>query len=706
MLTTMDTLDTSHPSSTATTQGMLLTNRGRFVTELVELVSSMRFAISLLTIISIASVVGTVVIQGEPMPNYVNQFGPFWFEVFARFSVYSVYSAWWFLLIMAFLVTSTSLCIIRNAPKMIADMKSWRVNVREQSLRNFHHHAEWSSSRAIDQLASEYTKQIAAAGYQVRQVPKDGAVLLSAKQGAANKLGYIFAHSAIVIICIGGLLDSNLPIRAQQWLFGKETFKGSGVIADIPEKHRLGNGNITFRGNTLIPEGQSSNTTILQMGDGVLIQDLPFSIQLEQFIVDFYSTGMPKLFASNVIVTDKETGSNFRATIKVNEPLIYKGLAVYQSSFEDGGSRLKLAGYPMAGSSHVQFPVDGQVGKASRLAGNDGDYTIEWSGFRPFNVENMAGDPRSVKQPKGFNENLEKRLGSAANRERGKDLRNVGPSVQYKLRDKTGQAREFSNYMMPVTIDGEEVFLAGVRDNPSEGFRYLRIPADANGKVDEWMRLRAAISDPALREKAAKRYGANVPLGANSSPQMREQLQLSALRGLNVFAGDAESSGYIAVARFIDKVPKEQQERTVDIFMKILNGAMWELWQVARDKDGLPAAVPDAKNARFLQRSTDALADSFFYGAPVYLQLRSFDEVKASVFQVTRSPGKNVVYLGCLLLVLGVFAMLYIRERRLWVWLRPDADGVVRTLMAMSTQRRSLDFDKEFDQMKARLPST
>ncbi|MFY7954752.1 MAG: cytochrome c biogenesis protein ResB, partial [Burkholderiaceae bacterium] len=522
----MDTLDTSHPSSTATTQGMLLTNRGRFVTELVELVSSMRFAISLLTIISIASVVGTVVIQGEPMPNYVNQFGPFWFEVFARFSVYSVYSAWWFLLIMAFLVTSTSLCIIRNAPKMIADMKSWRVNVREQSLRNFHHHAEWSSSRAIDQLAREYTQQIAAAGYQVRQVPKDGAVLLSAKQGAANKLGYIFAHSAIVIICVGGLLDSNLPIRAQQWMFGKETFKGSGVIADIPEKHRLGNGNITFRGNTLIPEGQSSNTTILQMGDGVLIQDLPFSIQLEQFIVDFYSTGMPKLFASNVIVTDKETGNNFRATIKVNEPLIYKGLAVYQSSFEDGGSRLKLAGYPMAGSSHVQFPVDGQVGKASRLAGNDGDYTIEWSGFRPFNVENMAGDPRSVKQPKGFNENLEKRLGSAANRERGKDLRNVGPSVQYKLRDKTGQAREFSNYMMPVTIDGEEVFLAGVRDNPSEGFRYLRIPADANGKVDEWMRLRAAISDPALREKAAKRYGANVPLGANSSPQMREQLQL------------------------------------------------------------------------------------------------------------------------------------------------------------------------------------
>jgi cytochrome c biogenesis protein len=176
------------------------------------------------------------------------------------------------------------------------------------------------------------------------------------------------------------------------------------------------------------------------------------------------------------------------------------------------------------------------------------------------------------------------------------------------------------------------------------------------------------------------------------------------LRGLNVFAGDSEASGYIAIARFIGKLPEEQQEKAADIFMKILNGAMWELWQAARAKDGLPAAAPNDDNGRFLRLSTDALADSFFYGAPVMLQLRGFDEVKASVFQVTRSPGQNVVYLGCLLLVLGVFAMLYVRERRLWVWIRPgEGNGGAQALMAMSTQRRSLDFDKEFERLKAAL---
>ena len=39
----------------------------------VELLSSMRFAISLLTVICIASVIGTVLKQHEPAVNYVNQ---------------------------------------------------------------------------------------------------------------------------------------------------------------------------------------------------------------------------------------------------------------------------------------------------------------------------------------------------------------------------------------------------------------------------------------------------------------------------------------------------------------------------------------------------------------------------------------------------------------------------------------------------------
>ncbi len=67
--------------------------------------------------------------------------------------------------------------------------------------------------------------------------------------------------------------------------------------------------------------------------------------------------------------------------------------------------------------------------------------------------------------------------------------------------------------------------------------------------------------------------------------------------------------------------------------------------------------------------------------------------MQASVFQVARAPGKNIVYLGCALLILGVFAMLYIRERRVWVWLSPQEQGS-HALMALSTNRKTMDGDK------------
>lgn len=698
-----------------TTSGLQLNTRRRWLADTVELLSSMRFAISLLTLIAIASVIGTVLKQNEPMNNYVNQFGPFWFEVFSKLGLYAVYSAWWFLLIMAFLVVSTSLCVVRNAPKMLKDARSWRENVREQSLRNFHHKAEWQAAMAPAELIRHALGRLHEDGYKTKVVNKGEAALVTAKRGGASKWGYIFAHSAIVIICLGGLLDSDLPIRFQEAVYGKTPFDGNGIIAQIPARHRLSESNPSFRGNTFIPEGASSNAAILPRAKGVLIQDLPFTIQLDKFVIEHYSTGMPKLFASEVTVIDHDTGKRFSTVIKVNQPLIHKGMALYQSSFDDGGSKLKLLAYPMSGSAQTTFAIAGEVGGSTPIAGLQGaDYTVEWSGFRPFNVENMVNDGqdvRAVNPDQSFNERfsagLNKQLGSAAKGADGKEFKNIGPSVQYKLRDKTGQAHEFHNYMLPVQTAAGEVFLAGMRDSPSENFRYLRIPADENDSVAEWMRLRAALMNPELRAQAAQRYAARaLPGTAAETVKLREQLQASAQRGLGIFAGVEQDAGYIAVSRFLQKVPSAQQEKAAEIFMKILNGTLWDLWQTARIKDGVKPAEPSEKNAQFMQLAASALADSFAYGAPVYLQLKDFTEVKASVLQVTRSPGKNVVYLGCLLLVLGIFAMLYIRERRVWIWVKSSQSCNAQALMAMNAQRKTLDFDKEFEVLRQQLTQT
>ncbi|MBN3858092.1 cytochrome c biogenesis protein ResB [Paraburkholderia sp. Ac-20340] len=706
-----------------TTQGLQLNVRQRAVRSAIELLSSMRFAIALLVVLAIASIIGTVLTQDDPYPNYVNQFGPFWADIFRSLSLYTVYSAWWFMTILGFLVVSISLCVIRNGPKMIADMKSWKDKVREGSLRAFHHKGEFSlDDTSREETAAKLGKLAQRMGYRFVTRETDGATLIAGKRGALTKIGYIFAHLAIVVICIGGLLDSNLPIKFQMWLFDKSPIRSNAVINDIAPEHRLSQSNPTFRGYAWVPEGQYVSTAILNQPDGSLIQDLPFSIQLNKFIVDYYSTGMPKLFASDIVVIDHKTGKRVPARIEVNEPFEYDGVSIYQSSFQDGGSQMQMTAWPMSGASTKSFPFGGTIGNSAPLKlpagesvpGVDGQ-TIEFADFRAINVENTSNgsgqnDARGVAH-QSLKEAFDERLGSGAKTSKPLDLHNVGPSVQYKVRDKDGQAREYNNYMLPVDVSGARMFLAGMRENPDDPFRYLRIPADSGGTMKEWMLLRAAFEDPALRAKAAHEFAArSVP---DSNRDLQQHLEDSASRVLTLFSGtdpsmqgapgvnkSAQMGGFQAVAAFIDKsVPKEQQEKAAGLLLRMLEGATWDLWQLARAQAGEPALTPDAQSARFVQDSINAVSDSFLYGSPVYLQLDSFKQVQASVFQLTRAPGKKVVYLGSLLLVLGIFSMFYVRERRLWFWLkeRSGTDGRgVDVIMAMSTARRTLDFEKEF----------
>jgi cytochrome c biogenesis protein len=680
----------------------------------IELLSSMRFAISLLTVICIASVIGTVLKQNEPTNNYINQFGPFWAEFFVSLKLNTVYSAWWFLLILAFLVISTSLCIARNTPKILSDLKNYKENIREQSLKAFGNKAEGHLNESPEAAAQRLGQLLATGGWKVklqsRETPKGQGWMLAAKAGAANKLGYIAAHSAIVLVCVGGLLDGDLMVRAQMWFGGKAIYNGGGLIADVPEQHRLSERNPAFRGNLLVAENTASGTAILNQSNGILLQELPFVIELKKFIVEYYSTGMPKLFASDIIIHDKATGEKREARVEVNHPASFKGINIYQSSFDDGGSSVKLQAVPMAAATK-SFEVEGTIGGSTDLTNGNEKMSLEFTGLRVINVENMSGgagaggtgvDVRKV----DLTSAIDQRMGAGHKTTEVKKLHNVGPSVSYKLRDSAGQAREYNNYMLPVDAgDGVPVFLLGMRETPSEPYRYLRPPADENGELTGFIRLRAALETPELRERAVQRYARKAV--DPQRPELTQQLADSAARSLGLFAG-LESvkgkpvAGLQALADFLEaNVPEAERPRAGEMFVRILNGSLLELDTVAREQAGVKPLPLDSVQG-FMAQAVLALSDAPFYPAPMTFLLKDFKQVQASVFQVARAPGQSVVYLGCALLIIGIFAMLYVRERRLWIWLSPQGDGADATL-AMSSNRKTMDADQDFAKLSARL---
>ncbi|MBQ0130937.1 MAG: cytochrome c biogenesis protein ResB, partial [Comamonas sp.] len=400
----------------------------------------------------------------------------------------------------------------------------------------------------------------------------------------------------------------------------------------------------------------------------------------------------------------------------VNHPASYKGIEIYQSSFDDGGSRVKLNAVPFTAGGE-SFEVDGHIGGSTQLTRADAQnahdvLTLEFSELRTINVENFSGtnngksavDVRKV----DLRDSIESRLGAGHKTVTEKTLRNIGPSIGYKLRDASGQAREYQNYMSPVDFgDGVPVYLLGVRETPAQPFRYLRVPADDQGSLQGFMRLRAALHDPAMREKAVRRYAQQAV--AQDRPDLRDALAQSALRAINLFAGTAQGKdgkpdgGLQAIGQFMEaNVPQAERERASEVLIRILNGVLYDLVQLSREQAGLQPLESGEQTLAFMTQSVFALSDAQFYPAPMAFMMQDFTQVQASVFQVARAPGKNVVYLGCLFLIVGVFAMLYVRDRRLWVWIRPQGQSSQAT-MALSSNRKIMDTDREFDNLTQKL---
>ena len=89
-------------------------------------------------------------------------------------------------------------------------------------------------------------------------------------------------------------------------------------------------------------EGQTSSTIENSDHEGKVLSrhELPFSVKLDDFVLETYQgTRRPSGFASQVVVTDLDTGKSFPARIFMNTPLHHRGWSLFQSSYRQQGGR-------------------------------------------------------------------------------------------------------------------------------------------------------------------------------------------------------------------------------------------------------------------------------------------------------------------------------------------------------------------------------
>lgn len=662
---------------------------------LLGFLGSMNLAIILLLTLAIASVIGTVLQQNQPYNNYVNKFGPFWFEVFKDLQLYDVYSAGWFVFILAFLLLSTSICIYRNAPGFLRDIRTFRFNVQRKSLASF----KMSAEAEVDD-AEEYktyaAKALKALGYRVRVDETDERYLMSAMRGGVNRWGYIFAHLAIIVVCIGGMMDSKISLKMREMAGTLMPETRNISASEFPPESRLDTDTMAFRGTIDIPEGDSANLVFLPLRDGFLVQPLPFRIGVKDFRVEHYSTGMPKSFESDIQIFDERRDEPVDATIAVNKPLIYDGYAIYQASFGDGGSTVDLRLWPLNPEQNQQRTLQTKVFSRSQVDAADGPITLEVNDFRLFNINpikasELPPEQRKASGPKGAVAGLKELMGGEE--EEVIEQKNFGPSVVFKFRTADGTAREYMNYMNPVRMEGGRFYaLSGVRDAPNEPFRFLHIPLGPDGTVQQFMDYVAKLHDVDYVRETITDTMVNNPSQRDMTPELRAQIAFTLTRLVTVF----NEGGYEKVLQDIEtRVPAAQREEATEAFTNMLRTAHEAVYLRMLGEKGL---TPTREDEIFLQEALLTINVFSVYGAPYYVQMTGFEQLQATGLQISKQPGKNVVYIGSLMLTLGIFMMFYVAHRRLWLWLEPNNGKV---LLSGTTNRNQIEFETEFERIKS-----
>ena len=270
-----------------------------------EFFISVKLAIVTLIILAVASIFGTIVEQNQPLEKYQQIYEDWAISLMERLNLFDMYHSWWFLLLLVLFTVNLACCTIDRFPRMLKVVRNPRTKLDENLEKTLSLADRWKKKGTPSDWAAKYSEALSASFAKPKVTEEDGALHLYAESGVASRFGVYVTHLSIVIIFVGAIVGNMLG----------------------------------FKGYVNIPEGESVSSVPVRGGSRM--QALGFTVRCNSFRVETYPSGQPKAYISDLSVVDggKET---VRKTIVVNDPLQYKGIWFYQSSYGQSGGATAL----------------------------------------------------------------------------------------------------------------------------------------------------------------------------------------------------------------------------------------------------------------------------------------------------------------------------------------------------------------------------
>lgn len=340
----------------------------KFLHSLWDMSCSLKLTMFLLIALAVLSIIGTIIPQGSPPQEYIAQISPNKLKLYQSMGFFDMYHSWWFILMLYLLTVNLVACSFKRLPhvwKTITRPEKTLGTGLEQALANHAAIKATGDQDLMKTMVAAFLKQEFAEPVVTKA---DDGWHLFAQKNPWCRLSVYFVHLSIIVIFIGAMIGS---------LFG-------------------------FKGFVNIVEGEGVSKVVSNSNKEI---DLGFGVFCEQFSVAHYPSGAPKEFKSilTVVENGRPVPGYEHVRVIVNDPLTYKGITFYQSSYGNTGNYFFTTSDP-DGKNSVPLTVNGQ--SSVNLPDGSSMHVIEATDDISQYVQGLSGPAAQVEihPPNGVSE--------------------------------------------------------------------------------------------------------------------------------------------------------------------------------------------------------------------------------------------------------------------------------------------------------------
>ncbi|HKK98750.1 MAG TPA: cytochrome c biogenesis protein ResB [Desulfotignum sp.] len=308
-----------------------------------EFFCSVKLTVYTLVLLAVTSIIGTVVLQNGTPQQYIDLYGKGGYNLIQVFSIDDMYHAWWFLFLLLLLCINIVVCSVERLSLVWKTIfpKQIRFNP-DRFLRSKKKHT-FFVDQAADAVTAACESWLSKQVGKVHKKNQENTWMVYAEKGRWTRIGVFVVHASVLLLLLGALIGA---------VFG-------------------------FKANVRIDEGKQVGTVFAAKTRQPI--QLDFLIRCNEFAVKFYDTGAPEEFRSNLTII--EDGQETLTTdIRVNHPLRYKGINIFQSSYgtTSAGAAVMAITDNISGQKITRTM---QVGETITLPEETGSFQLQ--GFLP-----------------------------------------------------------------------------------------------------------------------------------------------------------------------------------------------------------------------------------------------------------------------------------------------------------------------------------